>query len=77
MLGEPLQVRATFTDPGTLDTHTATIDWGDGTVTSGAIDPTNRTVTGSHTYSSNGTFTAPSRWLIKTAPAVRTRSRSR
>lgn len=24
-------VSATFTDPGTLDTHTATIDWGDGT----------------------------------------------
>jgi hypothetical protein len=29
--GEAATVSATFTDPGTLDTHTATIDWDDGT----------------------------------------------
>ena len=27
--GESIDVLATFTDPGILDTHTATIDWGD------------------------------------------------
>jgi hypothetical protein len=29
--GESATVSATFTDPGVLDTHTATIDWDDGT----------------------------------------------
>lgn len=28
--GLPVRLALTFTDPGTLDTHTATIDWGDG-----------------------------------------------
>jgi hypothetical protein len=30
ILGLPVNVSASFTDPGILDTHTATIDWGDG-----------------------------------------------
>ena len=45
-LGSP-----TFTDPGDLDTHTAQIDWDDGTVEAG-------TVTGSHTYADDGTYIA-------------------
>ncbi len=54
-------VTATFTDPGVVDTHTATVDWGDGT------DPVSVPVlaqgTGwgevqaAHTYSTDGTFT--------------------
>jgi len=51
----------TFTDPGVLDTHTATIDWGDGTVT----DPADlsefsspNTVSGSHIYGAEGDYTA-------------------
>ena len=31
--GTLVQVAATFADPGAADTHTATIDWGDGTGT--------------------------------------------
>ncbi len=30
---DTVMVDATFTDPGVQDTHTATIDWGDGTIT--------------------------------------------
>jgi hypothetical protein len=47
---------ATFSDPGILDTHTATIDWGDGTVESGAVSEANGsgTVSGSHVYSIDG-----------------------
>ena len=47
---------ATFTDPGILDTHTATIDWGDGTVESGAVSEASGsgTVSGSHVYSIDG-----------------------
>ena len=47
---------ATFTDPGTADTHTATIDWGDGTpVEAGTVGA--GTVDGSHTYTAAGTYT--------------------
>jgi len=43
---------ATFTDPGLLDTHTATIDWGDGEVEDGLVteDGGNGSVDGSHVY---------------------------
>jgi PKD repeat protein len=55
--GSPIAFSATFTDPGTVDSHTATIDWGDGTVEAGAIDATARTVSGTHTYADNGVYT--------------------
>jgi hypothetical protein len=51
----------TFQDPGSLDTHTVTIDWGDGTPpdTAPTIDTTRGggTVTASHTYTASGTYT--------------------
>jgi hypothetical protein len=55
---------ATFTDAaspsGNLSDFTATIDWGDGTVTAGTVTGPNGgpyTVTGSHTYAATGIFT--------------------
>src|SRR5262249_2245410 len=50
--GETVAVTAAFADPGTLDTHTATIDWGDGTVESGVVSEASGSgiVTGSHAY---------------------------
>ncbi len=44
---------ATFDDPGVFDTHTATIDWGDGTSSVGNIAESNGSgvVSGTHTYS--------------------------
>ena len=60
---------ATFNDPGTRDTHTATIDWGDGTAPDvgvvaespfgppGSTSGANGTVSGSHVYADNGTYT--------------------
>lgn len=53
---------ATFTDPGTQDIHTATIDWGDGSaVDSGAVgEPSGSdpgTVGGSHVYTDPGIYT--------------------
>ena len=57
---------ATFTDPGALDTHTVSINWGDGTApSSGAVTETLGNVagvlttgstTGTHTYSVAGPF---------------------
>jgi CSLREA domain-containing protein len=48
----------TFTDPGTADTHTATIDWGDGTVEPGTVVASSGagTVAGSHTYLDADTY---------------------
>ncbi|TVS11512.1 MAG: PKD domain-containing protein, partial [Planctomycetaceae bacterium] len=57
--GDSLDFTATFTDPGIFDTHTARIDWGDGTVAPATVDQTSGggTVTASHIYTSGGTFT--------------------
>jgi hypothetical protein len=60
---------ATFNDKGTLDTHTATINWGDGspseagTVSESPYGPpgsptgSSGTVSGSHVYTNDGSFT--------------------
>ena len=50
-------VPATFTDVGSGDAHTATIDWGDGTpVGAGTVNQANDTVSGSHAYTDIGNF---------------------
>ncbi len=48
-----------FTDPGTVDTHTATINWGDGHTTNGVVSEANGsgTVTGNHAYAVPGNYT--------------------
>ena len=43
-----IDVAGSFTDPGTLDTHGATIDWGDGTTDD--LGPTSGAVSASHVY---------------------------
>ncbi len=48
---------ATFTDSGSADSHTASIDWGDGTVESGVVDQVSDTVSGSHTYAAVDVYT--------------------
>ena len=45
-----------FADPGVLDTHTASVDWGDGTITTATVDQNANTVTGSHTFGDDGTY---------------------
>jgi hypothetical protein len=51
---------ATYTDPGFLDTHTDTIDWGDGSPVEAGTDNFsggNGTVAGAHKYLDNGLYT--------------------
>jgi murein DD-endopeptidase MepM/ murein hydrolase activator NlpD len=48
-------VSATFSDPGTLDTHTATIDWDDGGAPE-AVTVAQLAAGVDHTYGDNGTF---------------------
>ncbi|NND04095.1 MAG: hypothetical protein HKN91_15040 [Acidimicrobiia bacterium] len=63
--GVPVNINATFFDPGLGDNHTATIDWGDGTVENCPADCTitfndqtgNGTVVGSHAFGSNDVYT--------------------
>jgi predicted extracellular nuclease len=55
-VGAPAGVSATFSDADPLDTHTATIAWGDGSTTEGTV--TGGTVSGSHVYTAAGVHTA-------------------
>ena len=49
---------ATFTDPDGADTHTASIDWGDGSpATPGVVSEAAKSVTGNHVYADNGAYT--------------------
>jgi hypothetical protein len=49
---------ATFSDPGVYDTHSATIDWGDGSAPEqGVVDQTAGEVSGEHTYPDPGEYT--------------------
>jgi YVTN family beta-propeller protein len=62
---EPTQVSAaistssSFTDEGTLDTHTAQWSWGDGTTSAGTVTESSGsgTVTGTHSYTTPGVYT--------------------
>lgn len=48
---------ASFGDDGVLDTHTADIDWGDGTIDSGVITyGVLNSVAGNHTYAAESTY---------------------
>ena len=59
-LATTVNISAPFTDAGTNDTHTATVDWGDTTSSDATITETNGsgTLTASHQYSTPGLYTA-------------------
>ncbi len=57
-VGAPVTLNATFTDQGTGDTHSASINW-EGATSSGTVTEVNGSgsVTGTHTYSATGIYT--------------------
>jgi choice-of-anchor C domain-containing protein len=57
--GVPVALTSSFTDVGTLDTHTATIGWGDTTSSVGVVGESggSGSVSGSHVYADNGQYT--------------------
>ena len=57
--GTAITVSGTFTDVGSRDTHTASINWGDGNVEAGTVTESggNGTVSRSHTYAAAGQYT--------------------
>ncbi|MCP3978833.1 MAG: DUF11 domain-containing protein, partial [bacterium] len=58
--GESLPLNVFFVDPGLFDVHSAAIDWGDGSVTGGAVTtlPSSSLVTGSHVFLDDGSYDA-------------------
>ncbi|HEX6291171.1 MAG TPA: PKD domain-containing protein, partial [Herpetosiphonaceae bacterium] len=60
-VGTAINVSAPFTDPGTADTHTAAIDWGNNTTSAGTVtyNPATGTgnVQGSRIYTTPGIYT--------------------
>jgi hypothetical protein len=54
-VGSPVTVGATFTDADRLDTHSASIAWGDGSTTPGTV--AGAAVGGSHVYAAAGVYT--------------------
>jgi len=54
-----ISASADFTDPGILDTHTATWDWGDDNTSAGTVDESGGlgSVSGNHTYTAAGVYT--------------------
>jgi hypothetical protein len=57
--GQTLSFGGTFTDVGTLDTHTATFDWGDSSSSPAAVTEAHGSgsVSASHVYAASGTYT--------------------
>ncbi|MBT6367876.1 PKD domain-containing protein, partial [Candidatus Woesearchaeota archaeon] len=53
--GTAISLASTFTDVGTADTHTATIDWGDLGVLE-SVNPATSPITNTHTYVDNGVY---------------------
>ena len=56
--GTAFDLRTTFADAGVLDTHTAAIDWGDGTAGAGTVVEAggSGSIRGQHTYTRPGSF---------------------
>jgi PKD repeat protein len=57
-IGNTITASAQYTDQGILDTHVATIDWGDGTSSSATVTESNGsgTANGSHSYAAPGVY---------------------
>ena len=59
LVNTTINTSADFSDPGTLDTHTAIWDWGDSSSTAGSVSEANGSgsVTGIHAYLAAGIYT--------------------
>ncbi len=55
-LGEIVDFTVDYHDPGVFDTHTATINWRDGTLEAGELDPGEQTISGNHLYALPGVY---------------------
>ncbi|MFH1724774.1 MAG: PKD domain-containing protein, partial [Elusimicrobiota bacterium] len=58
--GTTVEISATFTDAGILDTHTAEVDWGDGTTSAAELNEEDGAggLRAEHVYADNGVYAA-------------------
>ncbi|NJB84422.1 hypothetical protein GGR26_000167 [Lewinella marina] len=56
-ISEAVSISANFTDVDDEDGHSADIDWGDGTVSTGLVNQNTNSVSGSHQFSAAGVYT--------------------
>jgi Ca2+-binding RTX toxin-like protein len=63
--GGAVTLTGTLTDPGVLDTHTVSVDWGDGSVGSVDVDPTTHNFSTTHQYFANPSGTATDTFTIQ------------
>jgi PKD domain len=58
-INTPITASASFTEPGTLDTHTAVFNWGDGTSSTATVTEASGsgTASGTHIYTTAGVYT--------------------
>ncbi|MHC4511796.1 MAG: PKD domain-containing protein, partial [Planctomycetota bacterium] len=61
------QLTGRIVDVGSLDTHTVSIDWGDGSTSAGVVDPFARTFTATHQYLDDNPSGTPSDDYVVTA----------
>ena len=54
--GQSLPLSAGYSDPGYLDSHTATVWWGDGSSSLAAVDEAAATISAAHVYADNGIY---------------------
>jgi hypothetical protein len=54
--GDGVGISGLFTDIGTLDTHSVTIDWGDGTIAAAEVDEAEGSFSSTHIYNTGGIF---------------------
>ena len=57
-VGQATTLSATFTDPGVSETHTALVNWGDGTFSTATVSESggSGTITASHAYALHGSY---------------------
>jgi VCBS repeat-containing protein/predicted outer membrane repeat protein len=56
VLGSPVSFAVAYHDVGILDTHTATINWRDGTVEPATVNTSSEIISGSHMYTEPGIY---------------------
>jgi Ca2+-binding RTX toxin-like protein len=56
-VGETVTLTGSFSDVGTLDTHTVEVQWDDGTTSAATVNQTDRTFEASHVFTTGGVFT--------------------
>ena len=57
LFNQPLNLAASLTDPGWLDAHLVTIDWGDGLTETLSLEPGMLEFGAAHTYATSGVYT--------------------